>query len=216
MHYWRAKGYSDEESILKISDIQTKRSNCSPTTKKGVQGYSIRTKKYWTDRGFTNDEAVLKIKEVQTTNGLAYYERKYGEDGKQLFNDRINRWLNSPGNKNMILGRSKKSLELFAQLGDGYYGINEKTVQGKQKVHRVDFLHNNKIIEYYGDYWHGNPKIYSTEYIIRRKKIVDVWKHDAQKIKDLELAGYLVLIIWETEYNTNPTSIIQQCKEFLK
>ena len=55
-----------------------------------------------------------------------------------MFNDRMQRWLDSPGNKEMVANRSKKSIELFEQLGAGYYGANERTVRGREKVHRVD------------------------------------------------------------------------------
>ena len=214
--FWINKGFTIDQAITKVSEIQKSRSANSPSSKKGARGYSIRSVEYWIKQGYTVDQACHKVKEIQTTNGLAYYTKRYGEQGVEMFNARISQWLDSDGNKKMIQNRSKKSLELFEQLGVGYYGVNEKTVRGKQKVHRVDYLHGKKIIEFYGDYWHGNPALYSDNAMIRKKKIIDVWEHDAGKVKDLEANGYAVLIIWESEFKTTPIEVLQKCKDFIK
>lgn len=216
IEFWLEKGFSLEQATEEITKIQKNRSSKSPAAQKGTRGYSPRTKEYWIKKGYTEIESINKIKEIQTTNGLAFYKNKYGELGEELFNERIKKWLESAGNKKMIANRSKKSLELFEQLGIGDFGLNERTVRGKEKVHRVDYLHNKKIIEFYGDYWHGNPKIYSNDALIRKKKIIDVWQHDAQKVKDLIENGYEVLIIWENEYKNFPKEILQKCKDFIQ
>lgn len=214
--YWTTQGYTEEEAIEKISEVQKARSLKSPAAKKGARGYSPRTIEYWTNRGLTEDAAKHQIKQIQITNGIEFYNSKYGDElGMQLYNKRIQKWLNAPGNKNMIANRSKISLTLFEDIGQGYYGPNEKTVRGKHNVHRVDFIFGNKIIEFYGDYWHGNPKIYDETCSIRNKKITDVWEKDRKKIEDLELNGYKVLIIWEKEYRDNPELILKKCKDFI-
>ena len=216
VEFWLNKGFTIDQAMQEITRIQTARSLKSPASKKGARGYSTRTPEYWIDRGFSLEEAISKVKKVQITNGLTYYMNKYGEAGKELFNARIDKWINSPGNSNMIANRSKISIELFAQLGVGKYGPNEKTVRGKQKVHRVDFVHEKKIIEFYGDYWHGNPGLYANNAMIRKKKITEVWAHDAEKVKDLEANGYSVMIVWEGDYKSLPNELLQKCKDFIK
>lgn len=214
--FWIKKGYSTEQAIIEANLVQKNRSSKSPASKKGARGYSVRTIDYWTRRGFSIDQAITEIKKIQTTNGLKFYLEKHGEAGEELFNLRIEKWLNSPGNKNMIKGRSKKSIELFVKLGEGFYGPNEKTVRGMHKVHRVDYLLGNKIIEYYGDYWHGNPKLFNDDVMIRKKKISDVWEHDRKKIQDLIDNNYSVMIVWEQDYKNDPHLVEQQCKDFIK
>lgn len=214
--FWLARGFSVEESKNKVSETQKNRSSRSPAAKKNAQGYSQRTAAYWMKKGFAPEEAANKVSEIQVTNGLEYYTKKYGAAGKQLYADRIARWLNADGNKKMTANRSKKSIKLFESLGVGYFGTNEKTVQGKQKAHRVDFLYGDKIIEYYGDYWHGNPNRYAETDKIRKKKVLDVWAHDAKKVADLKDSGYKVLIVWEQEYVTDPENTIKKCKDFIK
>jgi G:T-mismatch repair DNA endonuclease (very short patch repair protein) len=215
LDYWINKGLSPHEAEGQIKLIQKERSLKSPSSKKGARGYSVRTKEYWIKMGFDEKEAIEKVKEIQTTNGLEFYINKYGTCGEEMFRLRIEKWLNSEGNKKMIRNRSKKSLELFEQIGIGSYGIDEKTVRGKSKVHRVDFIYEKKIIEFYGDYWHGNPKTYSIDSYIRKKKIVDVWGHDLLKIQDLEAKGYSVMIVWEMDYKNASKDILQKCMDFI-
>ena len=216
MEYWLRQGYDVDQAKTEVTKIQKSRSSKSPAAQKGARGYSVRTTEYWIKRGLSKEEAIDKIKQIQITNGLSFYTARYGAAGAEMFNARIDKWLNSDGNKKMISNRSKKSIELFEQLGTGNYGPDEKTVRGKQKVHRVDFLHEHKIIEFYGDYWHGNPNFYSNDALIRKKKITDVWAHDSKKIQDLLANGYDVLIVWENEYKMNPAETIQKCKDFIQ
>lgn len=216
VEYWIRKGYSLEEAKANIKTIQKERSSKSPTTKKGHKSHSKRTKEYWTKLGLNDFEAIQMVKEVQTTNGLDYYRKKYGNDGEKLFQLRMEKWLNSKGNKDMIANRSKISLKLFEQIGVGLYGNKEKIIRGKQKVHRVDYIYGDKIIEFYGDYWHANPKIYTADSLVRKKKAQDIWNHDRQKVDDLQENGYNVMIVWENEFKTMPNEILQKCRDFIK
>ena len=216
IEFWTSRGCSLDMAEKKVSQQQKLRSAKSPAAKKGARGYSIRTVEYWLNKGMTHEEALKEVKKIQVTNGIDFYVKKYGDQGKEMFNQRIRKWLDSDGNRKMVSNRSKKSLELFENLGIGSYGPNEKTVRGKMKVHRVDFLHDRRIIEYYGDYWHANPLFYSASQMIRKKQALDIWNHDAKKIKDLEDNGYTVLIIWEHEYTQDPEQTTKKCKEFLQ
>jgi len=216
INFWTNQGFSETQALEKVLMVQRERSSRSPASKKGSRGFSARSHEYWIRQGHTPEEAANKVREIQTTNGIEFYKRKYGAAGEDLFNQRIERWLNSDGNKRMVANRSKRSLELFENLGVGYYGPNEKTVRGKKKVHRVDFLYGKKIIEYYGDYWHGNPKFYAGSHQVRKKTVADIWDHDAKKVKDLQDNGYQVLVIWEHEYTLDPENTVKQCKDFIK
>ena len=75
---------------------------------------------------------------------------------------------------------------------------------------------SKKIIEFYGDYWHANPKKYAAADIIKTKRASEIWEHDANRRNLLIEAGYSVLIIWGHEYTTAPTDIVARCISFLK
>lgn len=214
--YWIERGYSEKDIAQQIAKVQKSRSDRSPAAQPGAKGYTNRFIEYWIKKGYNTEEAAIKLKESQVRNGLDYYIKRFGEsEGVIRYNDRIARWLSAPNNITLASGRSKNSIQLFEKIGTGYYGDSEKTVRGKTKVHRVDFLSNNKIIEFFGDYWHGNPNMYSSSDRIRKKLVKDVWEHDKRKISDLIESGYKVLVIWESDYCNDPENVLKLCKEFI-
>lgn len=216
LEYWTSLGHDVACAQLKVKEVQTSRSRRSPSAQPGAKGYTNRSVEFWIKKGYSLDDAKIKLKESQVRNGLPYYIKKYGEIiGTEKFNYRIQKWLDAPNNKKMTQGRSKKSCQLFELLGVGFYGSDEKTVRGKTKVHRVDFLYNKKIIEFFGDYWHGNPIKFKETDLIRKKVVADIWIHDHCKIDDLCNAGYDVLKIWEFDYCNNPEDVLTLCKEFI-
>lgn len=214
--YWTSRGYTKEEARAKILEIQQTRNAKGTAIMRGSSDYTPRSVQFWLRKGYSESEARTKVAEFQTRNGLEWYIDRYGEEeGAVKYNARIEQWLNSPGNKNMTRGRSLKSVSLFEKLGCGWYGENEKVVRGTNKSHRVDFLYEKKIIEYFGDYWHGNPLDYDENSLVRKKKVSDIWEHDSAKINDLISKGYEVMIIWERDYVADPDAILSKCKEFI-
>ena len=65
----------------------------------------------------------------------------------------------------------------------------------------------NIVIECYGDFWHANPKIYKSKDVFHTytgaKTAKDIWNYDKTRIKHIESFGYKVLIIWESDYNSD-------------
>ena len=90
------------------------------------------------------------------------------------------------------------------------------TIKGS-KNYIVDFKFNNKIIEYFGDYWHMNPSIHDRKSYNKTIKSYahEIWTKDQERIDDLKSLGYEILIVWERDYKANPESSLAQIKEFL-
>ena len=78
------------------------------------------------------------------------------------------------------------------------------------------FVIIKKIIEFNGDYWHMNPKIYKANDINKTKKLTaqEIWDFDKRKMECAEEHGYKVLYIWESEYNESRSAVIKKCMEF--
>lgn len=93
---------------------------------------------------------------------------------------------------------SKAEKQLLKELSPMGYKQNQRV--GK---YTVDFLNENtkEIVEYYGDYWHCNPKIYPATYFNRSigMSAAEKWKYDEDRKKYLQDRGYSVRIIWESE-----------------
>ena len=77
----------------------------------------------------------------------------------------------------------------------------------------------NKLIEYNGDYWHANPIKYKENDILQypggKKAAKDVWKINECKINCAQNQGYDVLVIWETDFIKNKSTVIEKCRSFL-
>lgn len=88
------------------------------------------------------------------------------------------------------------------------------------KPYWVDiFIEPNKIIEVYGDYWHGNSKFYQKNDIItfpKKKKILvkEKWERD-KKREDFLKQDNKILIIWEFDINNNWDQIQKNISEFI-
>ena len=93
--------------------------------------------------------------------------------------------------------------ERIARLLDTM-GLDYK--QNKQiDRYNVDFLIGNKyVVECYGDFWHCNPDKYDEDYYNRGLKYEanQRWTKDGQRKIELEMSGYPVLVLWETEINS--------------
>lgn len=87
--------------------------------------------------------------------------------------------------------------KLFGQTLQGY------TQKNKIGRYYPDYVNKDTkhIIEIYGDYWHCNPNLFSSDYYHSQLKMTakEKWIKDAERIAELEKFGYTVTIIWESE-----------------
>ena len=79
-----------------------------------------------------------------------------------------------------------------------------------------DIKHKDCIIEFNGDYWHANPKIYDNDDLIRGTKAEDIWKRDALKISIAESHGFRTFVVWENDYINNKEKIIKDVVEWIQ
>ena len=182
--------------------------------------------RYWmVVHGLDEKQAQEKVYERQSINKLEDYIKRAGGDvykGHQLFIERQLRWLNSLKKTTMKKGSSATGSKLFDAVAfyvpEIRYGNQEAIIQISDTTIRVDCLLESKrrIIEFYGDYWHGNPQKFEPDDIVAIRKVAkDVWFKDQNRTSQLQAAGYDVLIIWESEFKRNPQIVIEKCLSFL-
>jgi G:T-mismatch repair DNA endonuclease (very short patch repair protein) len=75
----------------------------------------------------------------------------------------------------------------------------------------------NKIIEFHGDYWHCNPKIYDEHYFHAHLKMSarEIWEKDRAKEQAALDRGFKIKIVWWSDYESAPDSTIQEVKAWL-
>jgi len=81
----------------------------------------------------------------------------------------------------------------------------EKIIYIKENKFLVDGFNKrtNTIYEYYGDFWHGNPKLYKSNELNKRLKIKfgELYNKTIERAKILINEGYSLIYKWETDHD---------------
>lgn len=224
--YWIKRGYSEKESKIKVSEFQIK-SNSFVNYENRISDTNIQ---YYIDRGFSHVDSKEMLSKRQDTINLDRYIRKYGHEVGQI------KYKEMCSNRSNYLGCSKKgyseiSQELFNILTSKYKS-NNIFYATKSKEYKIDKssgigfwlydfcdVDNRKIIEFQGDIFHANPKIYESfdnpHPFYKDKSSLDIWESDKFKKEDAEKDGFKVLYVWESEYINDKEGIISECLSFI-
>lgn len=186
------------------------------------------------------------IKKQSYTNTLEYYKEKYGEKGHQewvKYNQEKGKASSISWVMKKHGVSEKEALRILADRTPNYVSNIEKDfvidlqeVMGREikytcltnqfsiwnryldsiKFYDIVDTERKKIVEFYGDYWHCNPKIYEPDFCIKGgMPAKEVWKRDYLKVKSALDAGFEVMIVWEIDYMTDPTRTINRTIEWM-
>lgn len=154
------------------------------------------------------------------------------ESFKKEQSERVKQWYKD--NPEQLKIRSKKMKQSWKEgkIKPNINSINEsklekelreeiKMLLPKSKVRKSTLKINNKwfypdvkidkdvIIEFYGNYWHANPKIYLENDIVHHNITAgEIWRNDKNRIKILKDAGFRVFIVWQDEYEQNKKLVL--------
>lgn len=105
------------------------------------------------------------------------------------------------------------------------YYINKNKEFGKLSINKdryffYDFVisgNYKKCIEFNGDYWHCNPRLFEADYISPsiKKTAKEIWEYDKVKIQSIEKDGFEVLTVWELDYTEDKDKVVKQILEFI-
>jgi len=187
---------------------------------------------YRNRQSYTNSEEYLgkeKYKEVNSkkANTIENFITRYGKEvGISKFEKYINK---------MPCGYSKISQELFWNIldktdifSDAYFAErnNEYGVMDivNNRYFKYDFvsINMNIVIEFQGDHYHGNPKMYKPyDYLCGKgcTNIIakDKWIYDKQK-EDLikEKRGFETIFVWESDYRDDKDFMVKRIIDYVK
>lgn len=185
---------------------------------------------YYLNRGYSNDEAKKLLHNRQQTFTLEKCKEKYGEElGYKIWKDRQNKWKSKVFNEttHISTGTSIIAINFINEIlcdvnsNNFLYGKNEKFIYDNKnkKAYKFDLTNEKtkRIIEFNGDFWHMNPKIYNENDINTCHKMTakEKWEIDRIKIDAAKSHGYEVLVIWESDYKNNHDEIINECRKFI-
>jgi hypothetical protein len=88
------------------------------------------------------------------------------------------------------------------------------------KPYELDFYipNLNLAIEFNGDYWHMNPKIYNENTInkVSKKTAKQIWDRDKLKENLCKEKDINLITVWESDWNNNSSQIKDQILNFVK
>ena len=75
--------------------------------------------------------------------------------------------------------------------------IKQYTFNPDNKLYKSDAYdkETNTLYEFYGDYWHGNPEIFNSEFCHKK------YRKTLEREELIKSLGYNLIIIWENDFN---------------
>lgn len=125
------------------------------------------------------------------------------------FNQLVGNHLRGAGCPKCVSSISKLECDWLNFIGiiDDKKHRQTKIIISGNKRFKVDGFDpiNNTIYEFYGDYWHGNPKVFDQEKIhpIIKKTYGEIYQKTLQREQELKNAGYTIISIWESDWKNS-------------
>jgi len=104
------------------------------------------------------------------------------------------------------IGISKPQRKLYEMIKEKYpeavleYQIPELNISAD-----IYIPERNLIVEFFGDYWHCNPKKYDSTYWHKyiHQTASEIWERDEARKEKLKELGFEVEIVWESDFPNN-------------
>ena len=147
-----------------------------PRSKQFKKEQSIRTKKWFEDNPEQRTIRSINMKKTWEEGKITPHQTRFN--------------------------RSKQEIELFQTVKLVCPDAEEgKTIKYDNGWFFPDiFIPSlNLIIEYNGDYWHGNPVVYSASHTVHHNQTAQmIWEADQKRQTILEQLGYWFYVVWES------------------
>ncbi|MDO8640900.1 MAG: hypothetical protein Q7R33_05100 [Nitrosarchaeum sp.] len=168
-----------------------------------------------------NEQGKIKYEEIRQQKAITRdnLRRKYGEiEGDKRYESFLDKTL-----KNFV---SEKSIDFLETISKTYsiairHGRNstEKKINCANTMHPVDGYCEslNIVFEFFGDKWHVNPRLYSSnDTNIRKKSAIRVWEHDATRSASILQVVNAIFICWEYDWIHNKELVLNQMGQLLE
>ena len=177
------------------------------------QSYCDRQSKTSTYEYLLNKFGKQRADEIIDSRGkrIEYFEKVFGNNAIEKYTEYWNNIKNPYFSKISVDLFDLLIIDLKLNEFNIYYKENEYGIYDRQnlKYFKYDFTipELKIIIEFNGDSWHGNPKIYSENDkphpIDKEITAIELWKYDEIKKQTAEIHGFKVIYVWEDDYRNN-------------
>lgn len=210
VEYWINSGYSIEEAKNKVRHIQT--TNGLEFYKRNYpdsfeEKFQERIEK-WQESLRACDQKDLNLKKSPTVEGAL----ARGLTPEQAFEVRQSNLEHLRRVRRLPSKISQKLFDLLERrLGDLCY-YSDKNYEKLVGGYRVDFYHpaSKIVVEFYGDFYHRNPKLFESAHTVFNKSAEEVWEYDKQREAAIrqDPKTRILIVVWESDFRKNPNQVI--------
>lgn len=202
------EGFSQEQAQELWNDKQAK---CSP-----------RSLKYYTGRGVSIDKAKKaqsKLQAKYSALSSKFTGHKHTKKAKEQISKKSKQRAEEIGYGNMAKRfrnksqngiRSSIEIQCYKELKEIFPKLKANV---EINTYVVDMVLDNIVIEFYGDFWHRNPKHYLAEDVFYGKSSKIIWEYDKKRLYYIKQQGYDVVVVWETDWKSNKHKVVEQIKK---
>lgn len=160
---------------------------------------------------YGDEDGIVKWEEYcnrqRYTTTIEYFIDNYGSEiGIEKYNNFLEKRLSANKHQSKVeleaynsLSNIIDCLQLSVKLDNAYYGPFD-----------YGSLERKKLIEFYGTYWHADPRFYSSNFVCRQKNMSAKQIHSRDQAKRTYAMnqGYKVFIIWEHDWRKSKEKTI--------
>lgn len=162
-------------------------------------------------------------KSININNFIEKYGLVEGQDKFNILMQKYSKLSRVSKNSQLFFDELLSKIPLERHDDIFYYSKNYEYFFAKKEMGGIYFcdfydISQNKIIEFFGDYYHCNPIKFGKDYfnIKNNMSAQEIWHRDEKRIKDLEtFFGATVLIVWENDVRNDIDKTIKNCLNFL-
>lgn len=194
-----------------------------------IQSYAGSSLEYYVDKyGVDEGNSIYKNVNLRKSHSIkGIMARGYSEDDAMKMLEH--------SSQKLCCGYSKISQELFWSIYACLSEDDQKHCYFQELNHefgkldtvnksyrKYDFvLTNRKVcIEFNGNYYHADPKIYGMNESISHpgciKRVKSVWDDDKIKKELIKSHGYSIMYVWEDDYASNPHRTLNNCLKYIE
>jgi hypothetical protein len=153
------------------------------------------------------------MKFLTDVHGGSMLGKKATEESKQKQRDT---WMKNYGVPNAYLikqqgNESREANEFFKVLQEFVRDDLESEQLVESRYYADAKIKDEKtLIEFYGDYWHMNPAKYADDFVNDKKHQTakEIRERDLERKRWLEERGYRVIIVWESDWNSQRENVL--------
>ena len=112
------------------------------------------------------------------------------------------------------INESKDERKLLAEIKNLFpdHNVRKSTIKIDDRWFYPDIrIDDDLIIEFYGDFWHGNPSKYKPNDILARNMTAkQIWQKDKERIEILRKNGFKIIVVWQSDYKNDHQKVIQK------